>query len=362
MNRINCLIITACVFLAACKKAEEKATTSTQETGIETIYPKSGGFSSTLSIPGELQAFQQVDLYAKVSSFISKILVDVGSDVKQGQLLAVLEAPEMKAQLSAASSRLKAQEALYIASSATYKRLLETSKTPGTIAANDLEQAFARQQADLAQLEAAKSTYKEVTEMQAYLEIRAPFSGNIIARNVSAGAYVGPSGRGSEQPIFSLVQQNKLRLVVNVPESYTGALNKTGDISFKVHSLPEDVFSGHIARNAGALDSRLRSQRVEIDVVNTNKKLLPGMIAEVTLPLSGSAAVLTVPNAAVLNSTLGVFVLKVDGQKVRWIPVTTGVSNDSTTVINGAISADDRLVKHASEEIRDGQEIKLRGN
>jgi len=360
MNKI--LIVAAAATVAlSCQKTEEKTGQEAEApVGTEVVQPGNGGFATSVNIPGELQAFQQVDLYAKVTGFVQKILVDVGSNVAQGQLLAVLEAPEMKAQISAAASRLKAQEAVYLASSATYERLAETSKTPGTIATNDLDIARAKQQADLAQLEAAKAAFREVSDMQNYLEIRAPFSGNITARNVSPGAYVGPSGKGSEAPLFSLVQQNKLRLVVNLPETYTGILDKSEMITFTVHSLPGETFSGRISRNAGALDTRLRSQRVEIDVENGNKKLLPGMVTNVTLPLSGSTKALSVPYTAVLNSTTGVYVIKVENGKAAWVPVSTGISNDSVVLVTGPVSASDVLVKYASEEIRNGQEVKVR--
>lgn len=361
MNKIL-IIAAALAVTVSCKKKEEKASQEPAEVsaGAEVIHPESGGFATSVNIPGELQAFQQVDLYAKVTGFVQKVAVDVGSNVAQGQLLAVLEAPEMKAQISAAASRLKAQEALYVASSATYERLAETSKTPGTIATNDLDMAHARQQADLAQLEAAKASYREVSDMQNYLTIRAPFSGNITARNVSPGAYVGPSGKGSEFPLFSLVQQNKLRLVVNLPETYTGILDKSQVITFTVHSLPGETFSGRISRHAGALDTRLRSQRVEIDVENGNKKLLPGMVTNVSLPLSGSREALSVPNTAILNSSTGVYVIRVEKGKAVWVPVSTGIANDSVVLVTGPVNSSNVLVKYASEEIRNGQEVKVR--
>ncbi|VTP86751.1 efflux RND transporter periplasmic adaptor subunit [Sphingobacterium daejeonense] len=137
-----------------------------------------------------------------------------------------MDAPELKSQQNAAESRLQSQQALYLASKATYDRLLQTSKTPGTISSNDLEQAYAKQQSDLAQLKAARAASNEVTDTREYLVIRAPFSGIITARNVSAGAIVGPSGKGSELPIFSLVEQKKLRLVVSVPDAYSIKLEK----------------------------------------------------------------------------------------------------------------------------------------
>ena len=244
--------------------------------------------SSSLQIPGELIAYQQVDLYAKVNSFVKKLYVDVGSEVKEGELLATMEAPELGSQLAGAESNIKSREAIYLASKANYDRLLETSKTPGTISPNDLEQAAARKNSDFAQFQAAQAAYKEIAETQNYLQIRAPFSGVITARNVNPGAYVGPSGKGSELPLFNLQEQKKLRLVLSVPEAYTGYLNHKDEVSFTVKSLPDRPFKAIIKRLSGSIDSRLRSQRVEMDVINNDKKLLPGMVAEVNLPLPAS--------------------------------------------------------------------------
>ncbi len=247
---------------------------------------------------------------------------------------------------------------MYLASKASYDRLLETSKTPGTVSQNDLDLALARQNSDLAQLEAAKSASKEISDTRNYLEIRAPFSGVISARNVSAGAYVGPSGKGSEFPIFTLVEQRKLRLVVSVPEAYSGYLKSNSVVNFKVKSLQNDKFPAKVSRLAGALDTRLRSQRVEMDVANNDKRLLPGMIAEVTIPLNSGSSSFIVPTTAVLNSTTGIFVIKVADQKATWVPVKVGTSNDGKTEIFGDVNEGDVFVKAVNEEIRDKSEIK----
>src|SRR5262249_34524443 len=132
---------------------QENKHAATDTPSTEIVPVQKGRLGADLRLPGELQAFQQVDLYAKENSFVKKIYVDVGSEVQAGQLRASLEAPELSAQLAAADSRLKSLEALYIASKANYDRLYETSKTPGTISPNDLDQALARKNSDYAQWE-----------------------------------------------------------------------------------------------------------------------------------------------------------------------------------------------------------------
>ncbi|MBO9618675.1 MAG: efflux RND transporter periplasmic adaptor subunit [Niabella sp.] len=347
------------MLIQGCKSSnaeEEKKTEKPAVTTVPAFLLSEGSLSDTLSLPGELVAFQNVDLFAKVSSFVKKLYVDVGSEVRQGQLLAVMEAPEMNAQHDGAQSKVKSQEAIYLASKATYDRLLETSKTPGTVSQNDLDMANARQKSDYAQFMAAKSAVKEITDTRNYLEIRAPFSGVITARNVSAGAYVGP-GAGAV-PMFTLQEQKKLRLVVNLPESNAGVLNQNGSVKFAVKSLPGRYFEARTSRVSGALDNRLRAQRVEMDVHNDNKVLLPGMIPEVKIPLhSGNTQVFVIPNSALLNSSLGVFVIKVINGKTVWVPVSTGVKTTDKISVYGNLTKNDTLITTVTEEVRNGAAV-----
>ena len=363
IGRTVALSIGIVCLLGSCNSSGDEAKTAGAQTTApaaaaaaapQTFMLEKGRMAGDLKMPGELIAYQQVDLYAKENSFVKKLYVDVGSQVSTGQLLAVMEAPELMSSLSGAQSRLKAQEAIYIASKANYNRLVETSKTPGTISQNDLDQADAHQKSDLAQLDAARSAYNEIAETLKYLEIRAPFSGVISARNVNTGAYVGPSGKGSEAPLFTLQEQQHLRLVVSVPEASTGYLNVSGSVKFTVKALPDRVFAARIRRLAGALDDRLRSERVEMDVDNKDRKLLPGMVAEVDLPLPAPDSTFVVPSTAVVNSTQRIFVIRVTHGRTDWVDVKKGREEKGKTEIYGDLHEGDSLIKAAGEEIRDG--------
>lgn len=353
--------------LSAChsddKEKKEQQEEQEQQEAVETptvqIVPVTKGrLSSNITIPGELIPYQQVDLYAKTNSYVKKLLVDIGSEVHQGQLLAVLEAPEINSQLAAAQSRIKQFEAVYFASKATYDRLVSTSKTPGTVSQNDLEQAEAKKNADQANIDAAKSGLKEVSANLAYLEIRAPFDGVITSRNVNLGAYVGPGGKSTD-PLFTIQDQGRLRLVVSVPEVYTGALSNKSEVNFTVRALPSEKFTAQVKRIAGALDEKLRAERLEMDVYNKDKKLLPHMFAEVNVPLPAGDSTYVVPKTAVATSTEKVFVIKVVDHKAVWVDVKKGLSNgDSIEIFGGDLKPDDKLVKVASDEIRNGSTLK----
>jgi len=347
---------------ASCTKSNADAdNTSANEPATaapETVVLKKDTLETAMVIPGELIAYQQVDLYAKVTGFVKELKVDIGSKVKTGQVLIVLEAPEVVAQLSAAQSRLKSQEALYTASLANYNRLIETSKTPGTISPHDIEQAEARRNADLANFEAARASHKEVNDMKDYLVIRAPFDGTITSRNINIGAYVGPSGRGSEFPALTLQQQDRLRLVVSVPETYSGYLKKGDEVEFKVRSIPSETFKATLSRLSGALDVKLRSERVEADIRNTDGKFLAGTVADVTLSLQSSDNSFIVPRTSVISGSEGAFVIRIVDNKAQRVRIKKGLQLKDDLEIFGSLSVNDVLLKKASEEIKEGDVIK----
>ncbi|MBS1487647.1 MAG: efflux RND transporter periplasmic adaptor subunit [Bacteroidetes bacterium] len=323
----------------------------------DVVELKTGKLVATTRIPGELVSFRDVDLYAKVNSFVQKLFVDVGSDVKEGQLLALLEAPEIISQIHAAKSLVESQTAIYKASKANYDRLQETSQTPGTISQNDLDQALGKMKSDFSQLEAARASEREVMVMQSYLEVRAPFEGTISARNINAGAYVGPSGKGSTLPMFTLNEQKRLRLVVYIPEAITGYVNLNDSVVFSVKTYPIEKFVAKVNRKAGALDNRLRSQRIEMDVLNNKKKLLPGMIADVQISLATHANTWIVPASAVVNSTEKQFVIRVENKKAKWVDIKKGLASDNQIEIFGDLNEGDQLVINANEEVRDGIDV-----
>jgi membrane fusion protein (multidrug efflux system) len=360
MNRKYITTVGAMLLLgmgfSACHQAsaEHESAAESQGVQVKTFALQKSQLDGMLRLPGEIKPYQFADLYAKVTSYVQQVNVDMGSQVTAGQVLATLEAPEMNAQLLEAQSRLHTKEAIFRSSRATYNRLLKTSKVPGTISPNDLDLAFEKMSGDSAELLSAKSSYHEVQQMLGYLTIRAPFSGVISQRNVHPGTYVGPAGKGSDKPLFRLEQQQKLRLSVAVPEVNTNGLKQEGQIHFTVKSLPGDTFSAKITRVAGSLDTRLRTEQLEMDIDNTDKRLLPGMYAEVKLPLPGKAAVYIVPKSAIVSNSEQVFVIKVVNQKAVWVPVKRGNEANGQVEIFGDLTDNDELVKNASDEIKAG--------
>jgi membrane fusion protein, multidrug efflux system len=339
-------------------KDEKQANMGSMEKAapLETIQLKEVNFTMPLKVPGELFANQQVEIYAKVNSFVKDIRVDVGSEVRKGQLLMLLEAPEITSKVAEAKSRLISQQAIFTATKATFGRIIETSKTPGAISNDAIDQITAKKNSDYAQYQAAKATYDEVKAMEGYLELRAPFSGTVTMRTVDLGAYVGPSGKGSEHALITIQEQAKLRLKVSVPETNLPYVIPNQEVNFSVRSMPNKSFSGRIARKAGALDLRLRSELVEIDILNSNKELLPGMVADVIIPLTGEKATIVVPRSALVNSDEGHFVFKVKNNKATKLFVKKGRELDMRVEVFGLASGD-TIVSKVSMQIKEGQVV-----
>lgn len=352
MSVVPALLLGACAV-----KEKDAAEKGNIPAAVETFILEKDTLSASLELPGELIAFRQVDLYAKVNSFVKDLNADLGTEVREGQLLVSLEAPEITSQLVAAESRLRSQEAVYAASKANYERLRQAAATPGTVSENDLDQAEARKNSDLAQLEAARAIYKEVNTMKGYLEIRAPFGGIISARNVNPGAFAGPAGKGSELPLFTLQEQKKLRLTVAVPEAFTGALEVGDEVHFTVRSLPGEDFRAKVSRMAGALDTRLRSEKVEMDIYNEDRKLLPGMVAEVRIPLRQNAGAFVIPHTALVQSSEGLYLVQPLNGKVHRIPVRKGRKEAGRVEVFGSLEPGMVLVRKAGEEMREGDPL-----
>ncbi|OQP40729.1 hypothetical protein A4H97_13995 [Niastella yeongjuensis] len=361
INSANTIITIACVFGVACsspskeKEPVHKTAPATPPAASVTFELTNGSVHTDLVIPAELSAYREVDLYAKVNSYVRTLSVDVGSFVKKGQLLATLEAPELISQLAATESRYKAQQAIYESSNATYQRILDASTTPGTISKNDVDIALAKRNSDRAQMEAAMADYKANTTVTQYLVIRAPFDGVISARNVNLGAYMGPSGKGSELPIFTLQQQQHLRLILQIPEAYKNLIKLNDVVNFTVKAFPDRVFSAEIARRAGVMNKKLRSEHVELDVLNDGLQLSPGMVAEAVIGLNTGSTGFAVPKGAVVNSTDGVFMIEDSSGYAKRVPVRLGRSSDSLAEVFGkGLVPGRRFVRNGSEEIRHG--------
>jgi membrane fusion protein, multidrug efflux system len=386
MNRtrllISLVLASSACFCSSCGSNSGSSTPAVSAQGTAAATPTvevakvvSRELAITVRLPGELQPYEVVAVFPKVSAFVDSISVDRGSIVKTGQLMARLVAPEIAAQRAEAQSKLQGAEAQRVEAEAklasdesTYQRLKTASATPGVVAGNDLEVAQRAVEGDRARLEsareiagAAKSALQSVTEIEAYLQVRAPFDGVVTERNVHPGALVGPaSGSGTNVPLVKVEETARLRLVVPVPEKYVTGMTQGAKVEFSVPAFPNQTFAGTMARIAHSVDTKTRTMPVELDVPNPGRRLASGMFPEVLWPVRRSGPTLFVPNSAIARTTEAVFVVRIRNGNAEWVNVQAGEVDGKLTEVFGDLREGDDVAVRGTDELRPGTHVTAR--
>lgn len=336
---------------------------------VETVRVVSRPIERKVDLPGEFLPYESVPIHARVAGFVDKVLIDRGSVVKAGQLLATVIAPELTARIAEAESKVKAlesqqaeAEARTAAAQSTYDRMKAASATPGVIAGNELIQAEkqvdverARVRAAESSVEAARAAVKAEQDIKAYLRITAPISGVITERNVHPGALVGP-GSGV-MPMFQLETDGRLRLIVAVPEIDLGGIVRSARVPFTVPAYPGETFTGVISRLAHAVDAKTRSMSIELDVTNNNRHLAAGMYATVSWPVRRNKPSLLIPPTAIASNSERTFVIRVQNGVAEWVNVKKGAPLGDLVEVYGPLEAGDLVVRRGSEEIHPGTRL-----
>jgi membrane fusion protein, multidrug efflux system len=348
--------------------ANQEASRPTDERTVTVVAVVSRSFERTLALPGDLMAYQDVAIHARVQGFIHSIPVDRGSVVRRGGLLARIEAPELKANLNEAEARVKGAEAQLLEAQAalasersTLDRLKQASATPGVVAGNDIEvaeqkveAAKARVEASARNVEAMRQAARSVREIEAYLQVTAPFDGVVTERSAHVGSLVGPGSA----PIVRMQQVSPLRLVAAIPEAYVAGIGVGQPIEFTIAAFPGESFTSKLARLARALDPKTRTMAIELDVDNRGGRLAPGMFAEIRWPARRAGSSLFVPRSAVATTTERTFVVRVHDGVAEWVDVKRGgVMNDLVEVFGG-LKAGDQIALRATDELRPGTQVR----
>jgi RND family efflux transporter, MFP subunit len=339
---------------------------------VEVVRVVSRNAERKVQLPGEFLPFQSVTIHAKVTGFVDHVDVDRGSVVKKGQLLATLDAPELRAQQAEAEAKVQNAESQRAAAEAklegalsTYEKLKAASATPGVIAGNELIQAEKIVDAARAQIRAVEGTIKAaqagaqvVRDMETYLQVTAPFNGVITERFAHPGALVGPGGGAAA--MFQLEQTTRLRLVVAVPESEVGGIVRGSRVPFTVSAYPGQTFTGVVSRASHSVDPKTRTMAVEMDVMNPKGALAAGMYPAVLWPVRQSRPSLLLPATSVVTTTEKTFVIRVKNGAAEWVPVTRGPAVGDLVEVYGPLHADDVVLKRGSDEVRQGTKLNVK--
>jgi membrane fusion protein (multidrug efflux system) len=378
------LFLASTVLLVAClgcntsssgkNQGKKTAPPPNAPTAVSTVPVVSRKLYTTVSLPAQLVPYENVDIYPKVTGFVQTVIVDRGSHVKRGQLLVRLTAPELTSQraqaeagVRAAESQLATAQAKLASDNGTYLHMVAAAKTPGVIAENDVMVANQTASADRGMVAAAEQNIKaahdslhSVSQTESYLTITAPFDGVVTTRNLHPGALVGPaSGQPGNIPILQIVNKDRLRLVIPVPEAQVGGIKEGQPVAFTVPAYPGQIFKAPIRRISHDVDFNTRTMPVEVDVRNADARLSPGSFATVQWPLERGYPTMFVPASAVTNDQQHTFVIRVRDGKAEWVTVETGQSANGGIEIFGNVQPGDQMVSAATDAIRSGEFLRL---
>jgi len=365
-------ILLTLVFAAATTAAQAPAAAQAPPAAqalVDVVRVISKAVERQVKLPGEFQPYLAVSIYAKLTGFVKRVAVDRGSTVKEGQVLVLLEAPEMQAQILEAQSKAQAlglqraeAEAKLAAAQSTYDHLKAAAATPGVVAENDV--IVAQKTAEAAQalvrsyedsIKAAQAQVQSVKDLEEYLTLKAPFDGIITERNVHPGALVGP-GSGAT-PLLRLHQVSRLRLVVAVPEALVGAMVKGARVPFTVPAYPGETFYGVLSLMAHDLDEKTRTMPVELDVKNPDLRLGAGMYPEVRWMVRRPQPSVLVPPTSIVATTERTFVIRVTNGVVEWVNVTRGARVGDLIEVFGPLKEGDTIVRRGTDELREGAKV-----
>ncbi|MBL0158507.1 MAG: efflux RND transporter periplasmic adaptor subunit [Bryobacterales bacterium] len=359
-----------------------------QQASVAVVAAVRQDMARTMTVTAELVPYQEVEVMAKVAGYVQKVLVDVGDRVRQGQTLAILEAPEMKddltraaaaiqrnrAELVRAQDEIRRAESAYNMAHLTYTRLAAVEKSrPGLVAQQEIDDAQSRELMAGAQVASAKSALVVAQEqirvseaeqgrsktMMAYTQVTAPFAGVVTRRYADNGAMIqaGTASQSQAMPVVRLSQNSLLRLVLPVPESAAGLIRVGASLDIRIPTLGK-AFQGRVARTTDKVDTASRTMLAEVDVPNPADELMPGMYAEVDLTLASSAQALAVPLTAVKEreGSQVVYVVDADG-KVQVRKIAKGLESANHSEVLRGLAEGEHVIVSNSNQLVEGQRV-----
>ena len=342
-------------------QAETKLTQETQASAVPTVtvvHPKPNTMTSEISLPGNTQAFIDTPIYARASGYLKSWYFDIGARVKQGQLLAEIETPELDQQLEQAQASLKDAQANLAISQTTntrYQALVGSHSVS--------QQEAAQTAADLASkqalVDAAAANVRRFEQEKAFQKIYAPFDGVITARNTDVGDLIQSGDTTSARELFHLASITKLRVYIAVPEVYAPTVHDGETVTLTLDSFPGETFNGTVVRNSDAINPTTRTLNVEVDVDNPSGRLMPGAYAFVHLPVHAQNGSVVIPSDTLLFRAEGQRVGVVRDGKVVLVPITIGHDYGSSVEVVAGLTLQDAVILDPADSLVDGTVVKI---
>ena len=359
------LIVVATLLVSGIWSRVKARNTLNQETAraalpsVSVVSPKQTAPAEEIILPGNVEPYISSPIYSRTNGYLKKWYVDIGARVKQGQLLAVIDTPEVDQQLQQSLSNLntaKANLALAEITRNRYQGLL----TKNAVSQQDVDNAVGTYNANEAIVQANQANVKQLQALQSFEKVYAPFDGIVTARNTDIGDLINSgSGGGTKTDLFHIAQPGKLRVYVNVPQEYSQGIKAGMTADLSLAEFPDRKFQGKLVRTASAINVTTRTLLVEIEVDNFSGTLLTGSYAEVHLKIPTQASTLLLPVNALLFRTEGLRVAVVKDGKVVLAAVTPGRDFGNQIEIVSGLKPEDQVIINPPDSIVSGQQVQV---
>jgi RND family efflux transporter MFP subunit len=321
--------------------------------------PIRGAASQEITLPANTQAFIDTPIYARTNGYLRKWYADIGTHVHKGQLLAEIETPELDQQVRQGQSELSTAQANEQIAQITAERWIKLL-AKNAVSKQETDQARSDLSARQSALSAAEANVLRLQQLQGFEKIYAPFDGVITARNIDIGSLIQAGDTDSPKAeLFHIANNDKLRLFVPVPEVYTSVVHTGSHVVVTSDAVPNAKFTGTIVRDSDAIDLSSRTLNVEVDVVNTDHRLLPGQYAFIHLPIPPASSSMTLPSGALLFRAEGLQVGVVRDGRVQLVPVEVGHDYGAKVEITSGLGPHDQVILNPPDSLAEGERVNV---
>jgi len=327
---------------------------------VAVIHATTESSDEDLVLPGTMQAYVESPIYARTNGYLKMWYHDIGSRVRQGDLLVDIDTPEVDQQLSQARADLNTAEANANLSKITAARYQELIKTDG-VSKQEVDNAVGDLEAKIAIVKSAEANVRRLEDLESFKHVYAPFTGVITRRNVDIGTLINAGNGGAAQQLFFLSQTDPIRVYLSVPETYAPSIHAGLGAFLELTQYPGRKFEGSVVRTAEAIDTGTRTLLTEVDVPNHKSELLPGGYAQVHLRVKVTGARLQVPVNALLFRSEGLRAAVVDSNhKVHLRALTIGRDYGTTLEVLQGLNASDSIILNPADSLEEGQEVQVK--
>jgi membrane fusion protein, multidrug efflux system len=357
------VLVTAGIVTLLNRNSESHALAKeTEEVSLPTVAvvnPTSEPGTDELVLPGNLQAFEESPIFARTNGYLLRWYKDIGSKVKKGELLAVIDTPEVDQELSqakAAREQVKAAEGLAKISADRWANLRKSD----SVSQQEADQQSSGYQQAQANSAAADANVRRLEQLESFKNVYAPFAGVLTKRNVDPGALINSGAGVAGKELFDIARVDPLRVYVSVPQAYAPSMKVGVKATVTLQEFPGQKFLGTVARTADSIDPGTRTLNTEVDVPNKDGKLLPGSFGQVHFATGTAVPRITIPVNAMLFRAEGPRVVVVDkDSKVHLHPIVIGRDFGSTLEILGGLEVSDQIIINPADSIEEGQQVRV---